>query len=72
MCFEENTELAFILKSRNTNFFPNEPQLLHDTDPGQQDPLLWQEPNSRGLQSPVEEKGRRGHSLKGRALQPLP
>ena len=30
------------------------------------------ETNSHGLLSPVEEKGLQGHSLKGRAPQPLP
>ena len=32
----------------------------------------WDETNSHGLPSPVEEKGRQSHSLKGRAPRPLP
>ena len=32
----------------------------------------WDETNSQGLPSPVEEKGRHGHSLKGKVPQPLP
>ena len=32
----------------------------------------WDETNSHGLPSPMEEKGQHSHSLKGRAPQPLP
>ena len=36
-----------------------------DADPGRQDPVLWrQQANAHGLLTPVEEKGRRGHSPK--------
>ena len=38
-------------------------------DPGPQDLVLWrQSTNTHRLPSPVEEKGRRGHSLKESAL----
>ena len=45
-----------------------------DADSGQQCPQRcgWDETNSHGVPSPVEEKGWHGHSLKRRASQPLP
>ena len=49
----------------------NHPQ---DVDNGPQCPRLcgWNETNSHGLPSPMEEKGQHGHSLKRRTPRPLP
>ena len=47
---------------------------LYDTDTSPQCPWCcgWDQTSSHGLRSPVEDKGRHSHSLKGRVPQPLP
>ena len=55
-------------------FSPLLPNVFFDEDTGLQCPWHcgWDEINSHGLLSPVEEKGQYSHSLKGRVPRPLP